>query len=159
MRPDDPNLPQLRRIAEALGELREQVVFVGGAVAGLLVTDPLADSVRATRDVDAVVNASRATFHRIEKQVAQRTIELDRVWRNSRDILLVLDEAGIIRAVNPAWNVILGQTAGAVVSHALTTFIWNDDRADVEAMLRNVAATEGSPWFCFENKARSLLAV
>ena len=57
MRADDPNLPHLRRIAEALGELREQVVFVGGAVAGLLVTDPLAESVRATRDVDAVVNA------------------------------------------------------------------------------------------------------
>lgn len=45
MRTDDPNLPDLRRIAEALGERREQVVFVGGAVAGLLVTDPLADSV------------------------------------------------------------------------------------------------------------------
>lgn len=71
MRADDPNLPDLRRIAEALGELREQVVFVGGAVAGLLVTDPLADSVRATRDVDAVVNANRATFHRIEEAVAQ----------------------------------------------------------------------------------------
>lgn len=69
MRVDDPNLPQLRQIAEALGELREQVVFVGGAVAGLLVTDPLADPVRATRDVDAVVNASRATFHRIEEAV------------------------------------------------------------------------------------------
>ncbi|SHM30245.1 hypothetical protein [Rhizobacter sp. OV335] len=64
MRADDPNLPHLRRIAEALGDLREQVVFVGGAVAGLLVTDPLADSVRATRDVDAVVNANRSTFHR-----------------------------------------------------------------------------------------------
>ncbi|MBA4342382.1 MAG: hypothetical protein C0423_09545 [Methylibium sp.] len=72
MRADDPNLPDLRRIAEALGELREQVVFVGGAVAGLLVTDPLADSVRATRDVDAVVNANRAMFHRIEEQVAER---------------------------------------------------------------------------------------
>lgn len=72
MRADDPNLPHLRRIAEALGELREQVVFIGGAVAGLLVTDPLADSVRATRDVDAVVNASRASFHRIEAAVAQR---------------------------------------------------------------------------------------
>lgn len=59
MRADDPNLPDLRRIAEALGELREQVVFVGGAVAGLLVTDPLANSVRATRDVDVVVNANR----------------------------------------------------------------------------------------------------
>jgi hypothetical protein len=40
-------------------------------VAGLLVTDPLADAVRATRDEDAVVNASRAAFHRIEEQVAQ----------------------------------------------------------------------------------------
>ncbi|MGN6662153.1 MAG: hypothetical protein ACTHKN_24465 [Achromobacter mucicolens] len=61
---DDPNLPYLRSIARALGELREQVVFVGGAVAGLLITDPLADPVRATRDVDAVLEANRAAFHR-----------------------------------------------------------------------------------------------
>lgn len=33
MRANDPNLPYLRQIAEALGDLREQVVFVGGAVA------------------------------------------------------------------------------------------------------------------------------
>ncbi len=77
MRADDPNLPYLRHIAEALGELREQVVFVGGAVAGLLVTDPLADSVRATRDVDAVVDANRAMFHRIEEAVAQRGFARD----------------------------------------------------------------------------------
>jgi hypothetical protein len=77
VRLDDPNLPDLRRIAVALGDLCEQVVFVGGAVAGLLVTDPLADSVRATRDVDAVVNTSRARFHEIEAQVAQRGFERD----------------------------------------------------------------------------------
>lgn len=77
MRADDPNLPYLRRIAEALGELREQVVFVGGAVAGLLVTDPLADAVRATRDVDAVVNADRALFHRTEEAVATRGFARD----------------------------------------------------------------------------------
>lgn len=41
MRADDPNLPYLKIIADALGELREQVVFVGGAVAGLLVTQLL----------------------------------------------------------------------------------------------------------------------
>ncbi len=58
MRADDPNLPYLRSIAEALGELRGQVVFVGGAVAGLLITDPLADPVRATRDVDAVLEGN-----------------------------------------------------------------------------------------------------
>lgn len=77
MRADDPNLTYLRHIAEALGELREQVVFVGGAVAGLLVTDPLADPVRATRDVDAVVNANRAMFYRIEEAVAARGFARD----------------------------------------------------------------------------------
>lgn len=77
MRIDDPNLPQLRLIAEALGDLREHLVFVGGAVAGLLVTDPLADPVRPTRDVDAVVNADRATFRRVEKAVAQRGFARD----------------------------------------------------------------------------------
>lgn len=77
MRANDPNLPYLRQVAEALGDLRDQVVFVGGAVAGLLVTDPLADSVRATRDVDAVVNASRALFHRIEATVAERGFARD----------------------------------------------------------------------------------
>lgn len=77
MRADDPNLPYLKIIADALGELREQVVFVGGAVAGLLVTDPLADPVRATRDVDAVVNANRALFLRIEETVAARGFARD----------------------------------------------------------------------------------
>lgn len=33
MRANDPNLPYLHIIAEALGDLREQIVFVGGAAA------------------------------------------------------------------------------------------------------------------------------
>jgi len=77
MRTNDPNLPYLRLVAEALGDLREQVVFVGGAVAGLLVTDPMADSVRATRDVDAVIEAARAQFHRIEARIATRGFTRD----------------------------------------------------------------------------------
>ena len=66
MNPNDPNLPQLRRIAWALGELRAQLVFVGGSVAGLLLTDPLAEGVRATTDVDAIVEAGRAAFQHLE---------------------------------------------------------------------------------------------
>jgi hypothetical protein len=72
MRPDDPNLPNLRAVAAALGELRDQVVFVGGAIAGLLVTDAAAEVVRATKDVDAIVEAELAEFHRIEEQIAAR---------------------------------------------------------------------------------------
>lgn len=69
MRSDDPNLPHLLVIADALGELRDQVVFLGGAVVGLLVSDPLAESVRATYDVDAVVNLDWARFRGIEARV------------------------------------------------------------------------------------------
>lgn len=67
---DDPNLPYLRVIAAAIGELRECVVFVGGATAGLLVTDPVAESVRATKDVDVIVAAGFAEYARIEQKVA-----------------------------------------------------------------------------------------
>lgn len=55
MRADDPNLAALRTIARALEPLADELVFVGGAVAGLLVTDPLAHAVRATDDVDDIV--------------------------------------------------------------------------------------------------------
>ncbi|MEF9418864.1 hypothetical protein [Xanthomonas citri] len=54
MRSDDPNLPHLLVITNALGELCEHVVFLGGAVVGLLVSDPLAENVRATYDVDVM---------------------------------------------------------------------------------------------------------
>lgn len=108
MRTNDPNLPDLRRIAEALGELREQVVFVGGSVAGLLVTDPLADNVRATRDVDAVVNASRATFHRIEEAVAQRGFARD----TSSDVICrwVHKASGVLFDLMPVQEEVLGFT-------------------------------------------------
>lgn len=77
MRRGDPNLPTLCTIAQALGELREQVVFLGGAVAGLLVTDPLAEGVRATRDVDAVVQAGRAQFYHVQRELARRGFHED----------------------------------------------------------------------------------
>jgi predicted nucleotidyltransferase len=41
-----------RRIAHALGELNEQVVYVGGAVVSLYIDDPTAEDVRPTKDVD-----------------------------------------------------------------------------------------------------------
>lgn len=108
MRANDPNLPYLRSIAQALGDLREQVVFVGGAVAGLLVTDPLADAVRATRDVDAVVNASRAKFHQIEEQVAARGFARD----VTSDVICrwVHKESGVLFDLMPVEPEVLGFT-------------------------------------------------
>jgi hypothetical protein len=58
MRGDDPNYEYLLLIADALGELCNEVVFVGGCTAGLLLTDRAAEGIRVTKDVDAIVEAA-----------------------------------------------------------------------------------------------------
>ena len=53
MRPD--NYEYLLLIADAQGDLRDKVVFVGGCTAGPSLTDSAAEGIRATKDVDAIV--------------------------------------------------------------------------------------------------------
>ncbi|MGB8930674.1 MAG: hypothetical protein WCC48_05425 [Anaeromyxobacteraceae bacterium] len=48
----------LSRVATHLGDRREEVVFVGGAVVELLITEPGASDLRVTADVDAVVEVA-----------------------------------------------------------------------------------------------------
>ncbi|SFN61802.1 hypothetical protein SAMN05660284_01911 [Formivibrio citricus] len=108
MNPNDPNLPQLRRIAGALGELREQVVFVGGSVAGLLLTDPLAEGVRATTDVDAIVEAGRAAFHQLENELAERGFVRD--MHSEVICRWVHRESGLLFDLMPVDDAVLGFT-------------------------------------------------
>lgn len=59
----DPNRADLLRVAQRLGDLNNDVVYVGGVVAGLLITDPAAPEIRATNDVDCIVEvATRADY-------------------------------------------------------------------------------------------------
>lgn len=75
---DSANLANLRMIAAALGELRERVVFVGGATAELLISDPAAEGVRSTKDVDAIVDVDGLPeYHRIERELASRGFQRD----------------------------------------------------------------------------------
>jgi len=71
MRREDPNREYLLIVADAIGDLCNEIVFVGGSVAGLLLTDAVADGVRATKDVDAVVEATTLSqYHQAEKKLA-----------------------------------------------------------------------------------------
>lgn len=64
----DPNLGMVERIATALGPLRTRMVFVGGTATGLLITDPMAPAIRATKDVDVIVEvATHGGYYQIEK--------------------------------------------------------------------------------------------
>ncbi|MFC2152316.1 nucleotidyl transferase AbiEii/AbiGii toxin family protein [Bacteroidota bacterium] len=46
------NIDVIKRIARALGDLNNRVVYVGGAVVSLYIDDPAADDVRPTQDID-----------------------------------------------------------------------------------------------------------
>jgi len=50
------NQEVIKKIAVALDELNDQVVYVGGAVVGLYINDPAADDVRPTKDIDISVD-------------------------------------------------------------------------------------------------------
>ena len=53
--------------------------------------------------------------------------ERDRVWKNSRDLLVIVGSDGIFRAVNPAWTEILGYAPDAVIGHSFLDFVLPED--------------------------------
>lgn len=65
------NLPRLLAVAQALGPLRERVVFVGGAVVNLYSTTPTkSPEPRITEDVDCIVEvAPRTAFYQLEDKL------------------------------------------------------------------------------------------
>jgi len=50
------NIGVVAEVAEALGELNKDMVFVGGAVVSLYSNDPAADEIRPTKDIDMTLN-------------------------------------------------------------------------------------------------------
>jgi hypothetical protein len=54
----DPNRQLLEQAVHLLRPLLDDLVFVGGCATGLLITDPDAVGIRATRDVDAITQIS-----------------------------------------------------------------------------------------------------
>lgn len=70
--PKNPNAAVMEMAVEKLAPLLEKIIFVGGCVTGLLVTDAGAAPVRASLDVDVIAEvASYAEFTVLEDQIRQ----------------------------------------------------------------------------------------
>ncbi|MEK6767565.1 MAG: hypothetical protein AABY85_01110 [Gemmatimonadota bacterium] len=68
-----PALAQLAAVAAALGPLRDHVVFIGGAIAPALQTDPPFPRARPTSDVDAVaISPTYSDSHRLSEELRAR---------------------------------------------------------------------------------------
>lgn len=50
------NIGVVAEVAEALKDLKDNMVFVGGAVVSLYTDDPAADEIRPTQDIDMTIN-------------------------------------------------------------------------------------------------------
>ena len=78
MNPLDPNVQSVEAVAQALGDLCNEVVLVGGCAAGLLCTSPGAAPPRVTFDVDVVAEvAALAEYYALEKRFGQRGFTRD----------------------------------------------------------------------------------
>lgn len=57
------NIEMLQTVANGLGELKDEVVFVGGVVAELYADNPAASDIRPTKDVDCVIELKSRMEH------------------------------------------------------------------------------------------------
>ena len=62
----------IQQVAERLGPLRPKVVFLGGSATGFHITDKAEPEIRATKDVDIIVEvASIVGYHKLEKTLRE----------------------------------------------------------------------------------------
>jgi predicted nucleotidyltransferase len=68
-----PSVARIAAVARALGDLSNDVVFIGAALAPLLQTNPVIPRVRPTNDVDAIVASSGyASYNVLEARIRAR---------------------------------------------------------------------------------------
>lgn len=70
---DNPSIRMIEIVAEGLGTLLGDIVFVGGSTTGLYIDDPAAPEPRPTDDVDCVIEvSSRKDYSAFEKELRDR---------------------------------------------------------------------------------------
>lgn len=87
----------------------------------------------------------------LEAEVGERTRERDRIWRNSRDLLVVIGLDDVIRAVNPAWKATLGYDEAELAGQRFDRIILEEDVATSYGAMER-AARDAVPHF--ENRCR-----
>lgn len=122
IRAEDPNLAILELATHVLGDLCDSLVFVGGCAAGLLVTAAQAQAIRATQDVDVVVQvATMREYHAMEKELKDRGFRNDTSpdapicrWLHGNLKLDLMPSEGAILGFNNRWYPLAIETAERV---------------------------------------------
>lgn len=116
-----PNVELLEYVAEALEELADRFVFLGGSTTTLLLTDPAAPPARASIDVDAIVRADNlADYHRLGKALRKKGFAEDTSdgapvcrWRTEKVVFDVMPTDETILGFGNRWYEPAIETAGS----------------------------------------------
>ena len=129
MKPQQPNVAKVELVAQALGDLRGRLVFVGGCAVDLLLTDTAAAPTRVTYDVDLVAQVTAlAGYHELEvefsilgfKRDMSRDVPICR-WRlGNLEVDLMPTDSNVLGFAN-RWYPLAVQTAQLVMLPSETT--------------------------------------
>jgi PAS domain S-box-containing protein len=106
-------------------------------------------------DIQDIVEAREVlarSREELERLVAERTADRDRMWRLSTDIMLVARYDATIEAVNPAWTALLGWNERDLIGSAFMDLVHPDDIAATLAEVGRLS--EGLTTLRFENRYR-----
>jgi len=142
------------RLRRADGDYRWHLVRArrtpgNGAGAGVALWIGSSIDIEEQKRASAALAAVNAT---LEERVERRTAERDRMWRLSKDIMLVSDLDAGLSAVNPAFTTLLGWTEADVLGTSFLDLVHPDDRAQTEQQMEALRA--GGQVYRFENRYR-----
>jgi len=89
----------------------------------------------------------------LEKSVAERTADRDRMWRLSSDVMLVARLDGAINASNPAWRALVGQCDAVAEQGGLGDSVPPEEQSKLGAILAELRATRGHSQFELQHRA------
>ncbi|MGB6747177.1 MAG: PAS domain S-box protein [Xanthobacteraceae bacterium] len=114
---------------------------------GFAIERMLADQARAGMEAEL-----RAIGERLEAEVEKRTLERDRIWNVSEDLLAVSNFEGYLLSLNPAWTRLLGWSEDELKSMPVSELRHPDDAPN--AIAGRAQLTLGAPTVRMENRFR-----
>jgi PAS domain S-box-containing protein len=161
--------------AEGIGALAFIPIVADGKLTGKFMAYYEAPHAFATGEVDLALNLARqlgfavermqadearraaeqelrALSERLESEVEKRTLERDRIWNVSEDLLGVSNFEGYFISINPAWTRLLGWNEQEIKSTHVSELRHPDDAA--HSMAGRAQLAQGVPTVRMENRFR-----
>jgi PAS domain S-box-containing protein len=110
------------------------------------------ERMRADQARAAIEAELRKLSERLEAEVQKRTLERDRIWNVSEDLLAVSNFEGYFLSLNPAWTRLLGWTEDEIKSKHVSELRHPDDAMHSNAAREQLA--QGVPTVRMENRFR-----